>query len=90
MKTIKAIFISLFILLIGSSVFAEEEEYPPYYKVATVKGSMSEVAASVRDALESNDFKVIGEYHVAAMPYEIILQDTEVTMLPGRYRIALH
>ena len=32
----------------------------------------------------------IGEDHVAAMPYEIILQGTEVTMLPGRYRIALH
>ncbi|MBE9485282.1 MAG: hypothetical protein IMY74_10575, partial [Bacteroidetes bacterium] len=52
----------LFVLLTGFSVFAEEEEYPPYYKVATVKGSMSEVAASVRVALESNDFEVIGEY----------------------------
>ncbi|MCK5338595.1 MAG: hypothetical protein KAJ50_07280 [Bacteroidales bacterium] len=62
MKTIKAIFISLFVLLIGFSVLAEEKEYPPYYKVATVKGSMSEVAASVRVALESKDFKVIGEY----------------------------
>jgi len=62
MKTIKAIFISLFVLLIGFSALAEEKEYPPYYKVATVKGSMSEVAASVRVALESGDFKVIGEY----------------------------
>ena len=62
MKTIKAIFISLFVLLIGFSVLAEEKEYPPYYKVATVKGSMSEVAASVRVALESKDFKIIGEY----------------------------
>ncbi|MCF8374450.1 MAG: hypothetical protein K9H64_22705 [Bacteroidales bacterium] len=33
---------------------------------------------------------VIGEAHVAAMPYEIILQGTEATMLHGRYRIALH
>ncbi len=62
MKTIKTIILSLFVLLTGFSVLAEEKEYPPYYKVATVKGSMSEVAASVRDALESNDFKVIGEY----------------------------
>ena len=33
---------------------------------------------------------IIGEEHVAAMPYEIILQDNEVTMLHGKYRIALH
>ncbi len=33
---------------------------------------------------------IIGADHVAAMPYEIILQDKEVTMLHGRYRIALH
>jgi hypothetical protein len=33
---------------------------------------------------------IIGEDHVAAMPYEIILQGTKVTMLHGKYRIALH
>jgi len=33
---------------------------------------------------------IIGEEHVAAMPYEIILQGKEVTMLHGKYRIALH
>lgn len=33
---------------------------------------------------------VIGEDHVAAMPYEIILQGTQATMLHGKYRIALH
>lgn len=33
---------------------------------------------------------VIGEEHAAAMPYEIILQGKEVTMLHGKYRIALH
>jgi uncharacterized protein (DUF302 family) len=33
---------------------------------------------------------IIGEEHIAAMPYEIILQDKEVTMLHGKYRIALH
>ncbi|KGL64046.1 hypothetical protein [Polaribacter sp. Hel1_85] len=32
----------------------------------------------------------IGEDHVAAMPYEIILQGKEATMLHGKYRIALH
>ena len=32
----------------------------------------------------------IGEDHVAALPYEIILQDKTATMLHGKYRIALH
>ena len=32
----------------------------------------------------------IGEAHVAALPYEIILQGTKATMLHGKYRIALH
>ena len=32
----------------------------------------------------------IGPTHVAAMPYEIILQGNEATMLHGRFRIAIH
>ena len=32
----------------------------------------------------------IGEDHIAAMPYEIILQGKEATMLHGKYRLALH
>ncbi|MBN2614565.1 MAG: hypothetical protein JXR71_02620 [Bacteroidales bacterium] len=32
---------------------------------------------------------IIGESHLAAMPYQIILQGTEATALPGRYRLAL-
>ncbi|MEX1383895.1 MAG: hypothetical protein AB1Z17_10895, partial [Lutibacter sp.] len=32
----------------------------------------------------------IGEAHVAALPYEIILQGKNATMLHGKYRIALH
>ena len=33
---------------------------------------------------------IIGENHVAALPYEIILQGKTATMLHGKYRIALH
>ena len=33
---------------------------------------------------------IIGENHLAALPYEIILQGKTATMLHGRYRIALH
>jgi hypothetical protein len=39
---------------------------------------------------ESHFLPKIGEDHVAALPYEIILQGTEATMLHGKYRIALH
>ena len=33
---------------------------------------------------------IIGEDHLAALPYEIILSDNKATMLHGRFRIALH
>lgn len=39
---------------------------------------------------EAHFLTIIGESHVAAMPYEIILQGNRVTMLHGRYRFALH
>ena len=39
---------------------------------------------------EPNFLPKIGEDHVAALPYEIILQGKEATMLHGKYRIALH
>ena len=38
---------------------------------------------------EAHFLPIIGEDHVANMPYEIILQNTEATMLAGKYRIAL-
>lgn len=39
---------------------------------------------------ESHFLPKIGEDHVAALPYEIILQGKTATMLHGKYRIALH
>jgi len=33
---------------------------------------------------------IIGERHIAAMPYEIILQGNKVSMLHGKYRFALY
>jgi hypothetical protein len=39
---------------------------------------------------EKHFLPIIGEEHLAAMPYEIILQGKTATMLHGRYRIALH
>ncbi len=39
---------------------------------------------------EAEFLPIIGEEHLAAMPYEIILEDTKATMLHGRYRFALY
>ncbi len=39
---------------------------------------------------EANFLPVIGENHVAAMPYEIVLQGKEATSLAGKYRFALY
>ncbi|MFK5854558.1 MAG: hypothetical protein QM503_00415 [Bacteroidota bacterium] len=38
---------------------------------------------------EAHFLPIVGEDHVANLPYEIILQGTEATMLAGKYRIAL-
>lgn len=42
------------------------------------------------DKGESNFIPLIGEENIAAMPYEIILQGKEATMLHGKYRLALY
>jgi len=39
---------------------------------------------------ESHFLGIIGEKHIAAMPYEIILQGNTVSMLHGRFRFASH
>jgi len=39
---------------------------------------------------EGNFLPIIGESHLAAMPYEIILQGKTATILHGRYRLAVH
>jgi hypothetical protein len=39
---------------------------------------------------EAHFLPIIGESHVAAMPYELIIQGNEVTMMHGRFRFALH
>jgi hypothetical protein len=39
---------------------------------------------------EAQFLPIIGEDNIAAMPYEIILQGDEATMLHGKYRFAVH
>ncbi|SDR65725.1 hypothetical protein SAMN04515667_0044 [Formosa sp. Hel1_31_208] len=42
------------------------------------------------DEGEASFLPKIGEAHIAALPYEIILQGNKASMLHGKYRIALH
>ena len=39
---------------------------------------------------EAHFLPIIGNDHVAALPYEVILQGNTASILPGKYRIALH
>jgi len=39
---------------------------------------------------EAHFLSIVGEGHIANLPYEIILQGNEATMLAGKYRIALN
>lgn len=39
---------------------------------------------------EKHFLPIIGESHIAAMPYELILQGNHATALPGKYRLALY
>lgn len=43
-----------------------------------------------KDEGEAHFLPIIGEDNIAAMPYEIILQGKIATILPGKYRLALH
>ena len=61
------------------------EHYIPGSKVAVF-------GVGLLDSKEGEDhfLSIIGEGHIAAMPYEIILQDKKATMLHGRFRFALY
>lgn len=63
--------------------------------VYSVKFPSEQVAVFGIGLLDEEDgekyfLPVIGEDHLAAMPYEIILQGKKATMLNGKYRLALH
>ena len=48
------------------------------------------VALLDKEKGEPHFLPIIGEDHAAALPYEIVLQGKDATMLHGRFRIALH
>ena len=62
------------------------------YEIVTTNKETAVFGIGLKDKEkgETHFLPIIGESHVAAMPYELILQGNEVTMLHGRFRFALH
>jgi len=48
------------------------------------------VALKSKSDGEASFLPIIGDNHIAAMPYELIVIDKKVMMLHGKYRLALH
>lgn len=63
------------------------------YKIVYPKKKIAVFGVALRGSGKGSEAKflpVIGESHIAAMPYEIILQNNKATMLHGKYRLALY
>ncbi|MFD1315058.1 hypothetical protein [Namhaeicola litoreus] len=77
---------------ISSNLAKEKGNTKMVYKMifSSEKVAVFGVGLHDKEKGESHFLPIIGEDHLAAMPYEIILQDKQATMLHGRYRIALH
>jgi len=62
------------------------------YEIVDQKNKIAVIGVGLleKETGEAHFLSIIGESHVAAMPYEIILQGKEASMLHGRFRFALH
>lgn len=61
------------------------------YKLIYQKENIAVFGIGLQDKAKGESYflPIIGEDNIAAMPYEIILQDKKATMLAGKYRLAL-
>ena len=77
---------------IQNNLFAKKGDTKLVYKLIFKKEKVAVFGIGLQNSEEgeSHFLPKIGEAHVAALPYEIILQDKVATMLHGKYRIALH
>jgi len=78
--------------IIESNLKAKKGNTVEVYKLvySNDKVAVFGVGLQSKEDGESYFLPKIGEDHVAALPYEIILQGKKATMLHGKYRIALH
>ncbi len=77
--------------VIEANLKAEKGETLQVYKIlySDEKVAVFGVGLRSKEDGEAYFLPIIGEDHIAAMPYEIILQGKTATMLHGKYRIAL-
>lgn len=77
---------------IRKKIAASGKDLVPVYEIVIPGKKMAVFGIGLHNAElgEGSFLPIIGERHIAAMPYEIILQDKEVSMLPGKYRFALY
>ncbi|MGB5269858.1 MAG: hypothetical protein WBN52_05065, partial [Eudoraea sp.] len=77
--------------VIEANLKAEKGETLQVYKIlySDEKVAVFGVGLRSKEDGEAYFLPIIGEEHIAAMPYEIILQGKTATMLHGKYRIAL-
>lgn len=78
--------------IIETNLKAKKGETIEIYKIVypEKKVAVFGIGLTNNETGEAAFLPIIGEDHVAALPYEIILQDKTVSMLHGKYRIALH
>lgn len=78
--------------IIEDNLKAHKRNTKMVYKLVYAKEKVAVFGVGLYDVKdgEAKFLPKIGEEHAAALPYEIILQGTKVTMLHGKYRIALH
>ena len=77
---------------IQNNLEAKKGDTKLVYKLIYQKEKVAVFGVGLQSSDEGESYFLpkIGEAHVAALPYEIILQDKVATMLHGKYRIALH
>ncbi len=78
--------------MITKNLNAKKGSTSKVYELVFKDEQVAVFGVALEDAKTGEPFflPVIGEKHVAAMPYELILQGNTATILHGRYRIALH
>lgn len=78
--------------IIENNLKAQKGKTVEVYKIVykNEKVAVFGVGLQSKEDGESVFLPKIGQAHLAALPYEIILQGKKATMLHGKYRIALH
>jgi len=78
--------------IIEKNLNAQKGDTKLVYKLVFTSEEVAVFGIGLENVEEGEPYflPIIGEAHAAALPYEIILQGKEATMLHGKYRIALH